>query len=744
MDRQAFYKIYNEAEEAIAERRLYDAISLIEAILSDTIFTKALNEISDLRLEYGQLLDDITTQGFKKHKSHVEDLFRHVIYTLQMARVMWLDNHLGAYVPASYNNYVLYDNYKLLQQLKVLRHKPVGDATYHTTLDSTFNDLWHVTVPPINMPPLSEALQHANRFAQCTLVSALLLGVLDRFSSEKIRLLLALGETCQEDRSREGQDLAARIAVALTIIYQRYKIFFRFFTKEMEDMRKYISSEAIYPYLATLLQAFTAQSVVENIKDEMDDIIPNIRTSLENSSTGGATKKSSATDSNENNTVINKIFIDPDSDQPLFNKMMDFAKRIEEMRQANLDIQYPNFSRMKNFPFFMNAAHWFYPFSTSVPAVRELLEGDPSPKNHISLSIIRQNKFCSSDCYSFMIMTSRMNKQMNSFINNTLGAQEKHNESMLLVNTNDEDDNKAYLDPFVDYCQSLHRFFCQPEMKPLPFHPFAPNALPLVGEPLFAGLFSERSILPSINCLTLVDAHEQIIELANSVIEYYDEPNAALLKPLGNALMALQKWDHALPIFQELSLIDDSIEVEMNLAKCFEAQKEWHQALFVLQKVEETIGENCKDPKAIAIIEATGRCLITMHQWNDAVQRFFRLELMGVHINIARRAIAWCSIHQGKYERAITYYQKLIESQKATWEDHLNLGHATWLSGDNAKAVEVYRQSQAMFNSSRELQRKHFKQWSEAFQEDVRTLLSSHLDDIECSLMLDALQRGKA
>ena len=203
--------------------------------------------------------------------------------------------------------------------------------------------------------------------------------------------------------------------------------------------------------------------------------------------------------------------------------------------------------------------------------------------------------------------------------------------------------------------------------------------------------------------------------------------------------MQLQQWQRALTMFQQLLLMDENPEAELCMARCFEALSQWDHALPLLLNEEKRQGDS-NDAEAANIVEETGRTLIQLQRWDDAVQRFFRLEFIGKSLNVARRAIAWCSIHQGKYERAANYYQQLIQLKKATWEDRLNLGHALWLQGLTDEAVTAYLHSFKAFNKTKKEKQQHFRHWTEAFQEDARTLLADHFDAADCALMQDAVQ----
>ena len=122
------------------------------------------------------------------------------------------------------------------------------------------------------------------------------------------------------------------------------------------------------------------------------------------------------------------------------------------------------------------------------------------------------------------------------------------------------------------------------------------------------------------------------------------------------------------------------------------------------------------------------------------MQRFFKLEFLGTHLAVSQRGIGWCSLHQGKYERAAQYYQAIIQkAKKPLWDDYINLGHALWLQGRTAEAVEAYRKSFTCFNRAKKAQRQQFRHWGEAFNEDARSLLASHFSTEELAIMTDAV-----
>ena len=89
MDLKAFNKIIDEAEEAIAERRVFDALSLTEAIFKDTTCPYAVMETDMLRQRYTELLQNFASAPRDERSSQSNVLIRQTIDVLQMARDFW-------------------------------------------------------------------------------------------------------------------------------------------------------------------------------------------------------------------------------------------------------------------------------------------------------------------------------------------------------------------------------------------------------------------------------------------------------------------------------------------------------------------------------------------------------------------------------------------------------------------------------------------------------------------------------
>ena len=746
MDLKAFYKIYDEAEDAFAERRLLDAISLTFAIVIDIPYPDGAKVFMALRQRYKLLLQDIAKINNEENKSELFSLYVDAIELLQTVRSKWHEAHpeVLTYISplkASASSDTLIN---LFHRLKAYEF---GKDPYFNTLDEIFVLLQQTDKDTDSNLQLIGALHRSDCFARRTLVSALLLGILNCFSKQKLKLLLALCQPRLEDNEDECYDLLARCAVALTIISMRYESILPFYPKEWKVIRTFIASSALQDDLPVLLYAIVSQLAAPHIGEKLDDITPLIRETFEKqqphlgSEFDEEENEQQQVEKNGLSFEVREIHIDKDGNERLFKQLQEHARQMEELREADLDINFANFIHMKRFDFFKHSAHWFYPFSNEIPIVRKLLKNDNGKTNQFLLSVMNTNRFCASDRYSYVCMVSSLQSQIgnkDSLFSEQFGRLEDNIQEML-DNHDSESADIEYLNPFSDYCQCLYRYFNQPNIKDIPHRPFSPDERrPLPMHPLFEGLLTDESaIVPCIQSLIILGDNKQAIALADYATSQFGS-DANLLYARGIALMNMQQWKQAITIFQQVTLISDNYEAGLNMARCFEALYQWEQALPLLRKEEERLSKEA-DGDIVPIIEEIGRCLIELQRWDEAVQCFFRLEFMERRLNIARHAIAWCSIHQGKYERATNYYQQLIQSEKATWEDWLNNGHALWLQGRTDDAVNSYRQSKAEFNKAQKAQQRHFKHWEQAFQEDAHAILAPHFDDMECGLMMDAV-----
>ena len=785
MDFKAFNKISEEAEEAIRERRFLDAVALTRAIVQDLDTEGSAQLLQELQDQYVELLhrhfqaDSTPETDVKDPSAEINHLFEDLIILFSRMRFVWLRLKSGtAYGEVSRNLTTDFFGGKATHQLEQLSQYPDGaplDQTYYESLDNVFNLIWCSHLFAEKTQESAERFNQTSLFTRRTLVSAFLLLELIGYDHVSIYYLLSLGGKALKEmeenglkdaddsqvqaRGQEILDLLLRIAVIFVLIYKRYSHLIQFMPSIQRGIQLFLETEYIRQEMPELFRAFINQSLTDSVDKKVDDTLQLVKEALEKHQPhlGSSDDEESDQKLGEQGfrMEVRAIRIDRNSEERLFRRMMDFSRNIDELRSHEMDVNASSMRFMKHFRFFENPAHWFYPFTTELPLFHDIIyrKGKIST---LTRGIMFCNRYCDSDCYSYLSMmeylhqrgAGKIHEQIQDELERLQDEDDEDDEGFgaghIDFGQHQEDDDSVefsdrQLPPLFNYCQSLQRFFTTfPAAKPFNLQETfrLGDELLLPTQPFFQQFFTSfEQIEYTSETLLQMGASREVIILMDWAADTFGI-NTKLLTLRGYAAMQSQKWSSALSDFQQALLLQEDDEISLSMARCYEALQDWEGALPLLQHEIERQGE----APSSDIIEETARCLIQLSRWDQAAQLFFRLEFMEKHLTVARRGIAWCALHQGKYERAEQYYRQLIQEKKrASWEDYINLGHALWLQGKAAEALDTYRKFVIRFNRTKKEKRGTFTHWTSAFHEDATHLLSTHFSASQIALMLDAI-----
>lgn len=710
MDLKAFSKIAAEADEALARRQLMDAISLTEALTHDCAAGTLTDNLFAVRRDYEAMLRFAMHSGHDDERTRVLNrLFQQVIEIKSSVEIIWLKEHAAEPIG------------QMAKRLAMQDWGTIHECKTEGELDTLFEMMW---VRPITNSEeeihIGEELTKATPFVQRTIVGSLMLSNLLTFQPSKVRMLLRLtdyaDERLQQAFSDKMRNLMARCMTALTLVYLRHQHLFVFYPELTKAIRSALNTNVASPMLMEMQQALIAQALTDQVGKTMDGIIPIMRKAIEQQQSWTGLENA-ASDEDHDGMFLDSYKLTPEQEN-LMKKLSDHAREYEEMASQGLDVNFTSFINLKHFAFFNLPSHWFYPYSTKL--------NEAKVSNPLTEQIMNHTRLCDSDRFSYLNMLDTVNKgrdQFSKFIQTHLGEIEPEMVS---------DSEKFRPKDFTDFLQSIYRFFHGRLMRQSIIADPLKNVgdLLLATTPLFGDLLSEEPMSETIATLIQFSHSKDAIVLIDSRIDRQGA-TAWLLQQKGYALMQLQMWQRALSVLQQAQLINEEPYFDLLMARCHQALGQWEAALPLLEKQEK------QHPDDLQLTEETGRCLIQMRKWDEAAQRFYKLEYQNKRLATARRAIAWCCLHTGKYDKAIDRYERLISSYKATWEDLLNKGHALWLQGQTVEAIEAYRQFVKAFNKSEK--KNHFAHWSEAFREDYIDLLSPKFDAEDLGLTLDAI-----
>ena len=360
-------------------------------------------------------------------------------------------------------------------------------------------------------------------------------------------------------------------------------------------------------------------------------------------------------------------------------RMMSFVQKLNNMMQDGIDMNIGNFATLHRVEFFKELKNWFMDFDINHPHLQSL--GD---KKKIAETLFGHAEMCDLDKYAFASVVDKIaaadsiTKQIPQQVLAKLPEEE------MKIHLHNERERNAYRYTF----QTLFRFFQFSLWKDQTVNPFR-----------LGPFLSDHSILaPMITDKFLWESAKLFIK--NS---FYSHPATYL-----------RSWMH------RNGQTDEALEL---LAHCDKYLGENTERLDCLMELEK------RHPDNMRMVQEVGLGLIHEKRYEEALQRFFHLEVTENYLHGSARAIAWCSMMTGNMTRAKRYYQKLMDWEGGpSWEDLLNAGHCAWLNGDPVEASKLYHKYQSIHKD--ELQ---------AFDNDRDTLIDLGLSADDISLMRDTI-----
>jgi tetratricopeptide (TPR) repeat protein len=196
---------------------------------------------------------------------------------------------------------------------------------------------------------------------------------------------------------------------------------------------------------------------------------------------------------------------------------------------------------------------------------------------------------------------------------------------------------------------------------------------------------------------------------------------------IGFAYQNAGKPDQALTYYKRYELLheDDAWNIR-HMAACYRAVGKLDKALDYYRRAEAI------NPENVSLTLTIGHILLEQNRTNDALQQYFKADLMPNAKHRAWRPIAWCSFLLNDYDRAIEYYDRIIHDDKPSPQDMLNRGHVLLCQGQTQQAIETYRNSLQLMNGD-------VLKFRTAFREDAMELRLHGVSAVDQALIPDAV-----
>lgn len=545
-------------------------------------------------------------------------------------------------------------------------------------------------------------------YDKATLVSALLLALMHWFDEEKILLLLDL---CRHAEPEVSQRAMVASIVVLYLYDERLEVYPAIGHKWASLMEDEKQQQALERIFYQLVRSKDTDKVTKRMQEE---ILP------EMTRFGSAIQDKLMQEDGEDNEDFNPEWKNMMENAGFSAKMQEFS----DMQMEGIDVYMSTFSGQKFYPFFQELSNWFLPFHASHSALAELFASPGMKGLGILDMVLRSGFLCSSDKYSFCFNILQLPANYRSTMASNLGADtevyEEYKKAEMAMNPayNLEQTSNRYI-------QDLYRFFNlhgrRRDFKNIFSFPLDLHQTKLLG----AYLQGEATLIRMCQLYIKQKRYASAVGVLDRLLRMHPL-DAELHQRRGGCLQQLDRRKEALEAYLQAELIaPDSLWTLKRIATCYRLEKQPKKALEYYNRAIRLA------PDDLVLTFNAGHALVEAGRYAEALQHYFKAEVLSDESLKTWRPIAWCSLMCGKYEQAGKYYQKILQ-HNPTIEDYLNAGHLEWCKGHPLKAIEMYKKGIRTTHTP-------FPEFLELFQSDMKTLVGRGIDAEEIPFVRDEL-----
>ena len=366
-------------------------------------------------------------------------------------------------------------------------------------------------------------------------------------------------------------------------------------------------------------------------------------------------------------------------DEGVSAKLREFG----DMQQQGADVYMSTFSSMKGYTFFNNIAHWFMPFDTKQIDVARQMADMPDLLRFFAES----THICSSDKYSFFYSIAQIPASNFKSMMSGMGAdaeavrEDLDSEDWKLNNAN------LYAVEVRNYVLDLFRFY-----RLYPRRADFVNPFNTIGKFDKSGLvFSLLSLDTKKSICKYLFEVEHFSE-ALPIFEYLDAQqvwDAYFYQQMGYCYQQLNRWSEALNCYEKADLLEsDDIWTLKRKALCCRELNYNNQLVHCYESIL-----RIKDDD-IATMLNFANYYLSVADYDKARALFYKVEYLRPNNYKAQSGIAQCAFLLSDYDKAMTYYDRLVQHKDFSIDDALFAGHTFWALGAKDIARDYYRKAQ--------------------------------------------------
>lgn len=659
MEKKIYRQLTTDARQALGEGRLHDVFVISRSLIKDCAEVGLQRNLESLENDYHAMLDFIASGGQDQHQ---EDVHLHL---RQRTSMLLTELERAAFLQPF--------SHPLLDDLYTDNGQPTR------SLEQAFYDGLYKPVGEKNEEDsLLLRLKTCSAEESDMLFAGMALSVWCVFDIRKIELLI-------ENATTEPRAL---LGVILSVLNYTHDL--RLFPETYHALRLLMGQESLREMIVhinhELLLCSQSERIERHIKDEL---IPTMMEAVQDDSL----RLDFTLDDEQEQDSFEQLMARQNAPSltPLQERkkkeFMDKMKEFVEIQQEGVDINSEIMDSCSRMPFFQEMVNWFMPFSPHHPVIEPIAYPNGNP--HILLHPMYDLTYmCDIDKYAMTLILgkrlshSKLHKVMDKMKQVIAESEAVPDMDFKLPILNE----KQLISNLI---RAMYRFFNKSMWKDEFSNPFHAN-LDFSNQYMFGHIYVNHPTL----ALEMADSMWKMGDQKHALSFYLTAGTAIDGIPSASYLRIASIYDQMGDMKSCLENLRLAEAAAPNDATVLHAMTDYYKKIHnaekqyqYLARLEEQYPENGK------ILTEMGNFLVSQERFQEASQRFYKMEYLEKRILTAQRGIAWCALHQEKYDTAIRYYRKIFNTPgAANWSDYLNGGHTAWLMNDMTSALAFYHQ----------------------------------------------------
>ena len=354
-------------------------------------------------------------------------------------------------------------------------------------------------------------------------------------------------------------------------------------------------------------------------------------------------------------------------------------RELQELQEDGGDVMMATFGKLKTFSFFNDIANWFMPFH---PSHSQVSVGDEPELNALVEVIGAAPMFCDNDKYSIALSLSQIPHAQREMMLTQLRMQSEQLDAVRMADAGGRVRGREEL--ATNYVRDLYRFFKLFRRKGEFTDPFAVG-LNIPAIPALEAEFDDADTL-----MVIAEFYFKRGYYADALdvfrrLSAMSAPTAAISQKMGYCEQSLGNIAAALHYYEQADMLDSTSRWTIRrLAWCHRMLGNWQHAIDCYQRLAE------ERPDDVGLALNIGLSLVKLRRYDEALQYLFKAEFLGSGNEKATRALAWCTLLGGDYDRCVKYTATLLAAASPRANDYLNAGHLSMLTGHPGEAVDHY------------------------------------------------------